>query len=228
MANKDRWCFAWYAQPKGTLGNDRAALKRDCKWYEGSVVSISFLDGDPRVHRRVQDAALQWTKPGRAGLILVFRQDTNDTDIRISFRYSGSWSVIGTSCQHVPANEATMNFGWLHRDSSDEELRRVVLHEFGHALGLGHEHQTPAGGIQWNREQVIADLSGPPNNWDMATIEHNMFEPMAESETNFTALDPQSIMMYPIPATWTTDGFSVGLNSDLSSTDEQFIHTQYP
>ena len=49
-----------------------------------------------------------------------------------------------------------------------------------------------------------------------------MFEPYAAAETNFTALDPRSIMMYPIPAGWTTDGFSVGLNTDLSATDEQF------
>jgi len=29
----------------------------------------------------------------------------------------------------------------------------TVLHEFGHALGLIHEHQNPAsGGFKWNRE----------------------------------------------------------------------------
>jgi len=34
--------------------------------------------------------------------------------------------------------------------------------------------------------------------------------------------------MYPIPAAWTTDGFSVGLNEDLSATDRDFIREAYP
>jgi len=35
-------------------------------------------------------------------------------------------------------------------------------------------------------------------------------------------------MMYPIPASWTTDGFSVGLNTGLSTTDKTFIAEAYP
>ena len=34
-------------------------------------------------------------------------------------------------------------------------------------------------------------------------------------------------MMYPIPATWTTDGFSIGLNAGLSEQDRAFIREQY-
>jgi len=48
------------------------------------------------------------------------------------------------------------------------------------------------------------------------------------NQTNFTALDKNSIMMYPIPAKWTTNGFTVGLNNNLSETDKAFIRQQYP
>jgi hypothetical protein len=121
-----------------------------------------------------------------------------------------------------------MNYGWLTPDSTEDEVNRVVLHEFGHALGLIHEHQNPAGGIKWNRDAVIRDLSGPPNNWDLETIEHNMFRAVEKQESNYTSLDPQSIMMYSLPSRWTLDGFSVGLNNGLSAKDKEFIRQQYP
>ena len=34
-----------------------------------------------------------------------------------------------------------MNLGWIRRLSSGTDIRRLVLHEFGHALGLFHEHK---------------------------------------------------------------------------------------
>ncbi len=227
MANNDKWCFSWYAPEPGSTGQNRAGLQKASKWDVGEIITISFLDGDPSVQARVRAVAQEWTAPGMANLTLSFRTDTTDTDIRISFQFPGSWSVLGKTCRNIPAPQATMNYGWLTAASTDDEVRRVVLHEFGHALGLIHEHQNPAGGINWDKPAVTADLSGPPNNWNLATIEFNMFTPQAAAETNFTALDPTSIMMYPIPAHWTTDGFSTGLNTDLSPTDRQFIQDEY-
>ena len=228
--NDQKWCFAYPAKAPNVTGKDRAALVKASKWNAGDTISVSFLDGDPEVQKKVRDAAQGWTKgTSMANLTLDFRKNTTKTLVRISFQYSGSWSVIGTTCRQVTdLTQPTMNFGWLTPDSDDDEVQRVVLHEFGHALGLIHEHQNPAKGIKWNREAVIKDLSGPPNNWPLDVIEHNMFEPYKAKETNFTATDADSIMMYPIPASWTLDGYTVGLNSKLSPTDKKFIHAQYP
>jgi len=228
MANENKWCFAWIPPKNAGQSANRAALVNGSKWGKGNVISVSFLDGDATVQQKVQDVAEQWIGPSMANLRFSF-QDDNNTLIRISFQYSGSWSVIGTECKTITdPTEPTMNFGWLDSSSSDDEIRRVVLHEFGHALGLIHEHQNPGGVIQWDKDAVRRDLSGPPNNWSDDVIEHNMFEPYAKSETNFTVIDPTSIMMYPIPVTWTTDGFSAALNEDLSNTDKSFIRQQYP
>ncbi|WP_437321271.1 matrixin family metalloprotease [Sorangium sp. So ce385] len=41
-----------------------------------------------------------------------------------------------------------MNFGWLTLESTQADVESVVLHEFGHALGLIHEHQHPENGIK--------------------------------------------------------------------------------
>jgi hypothetical protein len=227
MANEKRWCFAWFAQAPAGAGAERAALQKDAKWLPGETITVSFLDGDRTLWKKVQDAALLWTKPGLANLNLEFLDDTH-TDIRISFRYDGSWSTVGNSCRQVPYPEPTMNYGWLTPASSQEEIEEVVLHEFGHALGLVHEHQHPAGGIKWNRSKVIQDLSGPPNNWSVDEIEFNVLEPSSKKETNFTSqMDPDSIMMYTFPSSWTLDGYSTHSNSKLSRMDKEFIHEQY-
>lgn len=117
-----------------------------------------------------------------------------------------------------------MNFGWLTPNSTDAEVERVVLHEFGHALGLVHEHQLPAGGIQWNKPAVYADLEP---KWSRAKIEQNLFATVDPEKAAMTRLDPNSIMMYPIKKSWTLNGFSTGLNPKLSATDVAFIHNVY-
>jgi hypothetical protein len=200
MANKDQWCFAFLAQDQSRAGQTCAALLNQAKWPDGATIKVSFLDGDPRVQKKVQQVAQEWTAPMMANLSLLFIKQKTKGDVRISFKYAGSWSTIGTTCRHVTnRRQPTMNYGWLTPQSTDDEVHRVVLHEFGHALGLVHEHQNPGGKIKWNRDQVITDLSGPPNKWSLDDIELNMFQAYDEDETSFTRLDPKSIMMYPIP-----------------------------
>jgi hypothetical protein len=121
-----------------------------------------------------------------------------------------------------------MNYGWLTPESSDDDVRRVVLHEFGHAIGLIHEHQNPKKGIRWNRDAVVKDLKGPPNYWDEAKIDNNIFKKYPVSGVIASDSDSKSIMMYPIPKAWTLDGFSAGLNQKISDQDKALVASVYP
>jgi serralysin len=223
----ERWEFAWpEPDPKAGEGWSRAAALRAALWLPGEIIKISFMDDDHSIKDKVKEAAEIWTAPFMANLTFRYVDDPTEADIRISFRRSGSWSTVGTTCRFITdQTRPTMNFGWLDQHSTPDEMRQVVLHEFGHALGLVHEHSSPAAGIQWNKDQVIKDLS---KYWSLDKIERNVFKAYDESETNFTRFDPTSIMVYPIPAHWTLDGFSVDLNADLSPMDRAFIRQQYP
>ncbi len=195
------------------------------RWDNGRTLAVSFLDGEPEVHERVQQHALVWTEHANLGLEFG---DFDDADIRISFLEPGSWSFIGTDAKAIDPPDPTMNLGWLDPETADDEYRRVVLHEFGHALGAVHEHSSPAGGINWNKEAVYDFYERPPNQWSREEIDLNLFTMYDEEVTQHTAFDRDSIMLYPVPAEFTTDGFEVGWNRDLSEKDKSFMATTYP
>jgi len=224
--NESYFCSCLTADNKNEWTEEKAALLLGAKWPSGSQITIRFLDGDAAIQERVKSVARTWTDLTNLRFIWTTRAPT---DIRIAFMPgNGSWSYLGTQCRNIPEPKPTMNYGWLTADSSDDEVRRVVLHEFGHAVGLIHEHQSPSGGgIKWNVAAVVADLGGPPNNWDRATIENNMFAKYKDVAAT-QDVDATSIMMYPIPKTWTLDGTEAGLNTELSENDIAFIKKQYP
>jgi hypothetical protein len=225
--NESHYCFCPAPEP-GAAKNEsgtKAALLNGAKWAPNENITIRFLDGGtPALREKVMKHAREWTRI--AGLSFSF-VDAAPSDIRIAFKAgAGSWSFLGTQCRNIPEPQPTMNYGWFTDQTDEAEVRRVVLHEFGHALGLIHEHQNPKEPIQWNRAAVVADLSKPPNNWSEATIENNMFAKYKDVDA--TAVDVDSIMMYPIPKAWLIQGKPAGFNTELSDTDRRFIAEAYP
>src|SRR6202035_3432372 len=73
--------------------------------------------------------------------------DRPGSHIRVGFAQKcGHWSLIGNSASDVEQDQPTMNLD-INNRTSEEEFARSILHEFGHALGMLHEHQSPANGI---------------------------------------------------------------------------------
>ena len=198
------------------------------KWSPGQQLIIGFMNGTDIQKQKVRAHAAEWLQYAN----IDFAYSGNEQgQVRIAFGPdTGSWSAIGTDSLAIPNDQPTMNFGWLLDQTADDEYNRVVVHEFGHALGCVHEHQNPSGGILWNKPVVYAYYEGPPNNWTAEEVDLNIFQTYSSdrSQTAFTPVDAQSIMMYPIPPGFTTNGYTVGWNKDLSATDESFITTNYP
>ncbi len=196
------------------------------KWKPGRTLRVKFMSIDNRIIERVKPYFLEWTKYANLGFEFV---SSGDAEIRVSFEQGqGSWSYVGTDALAIRQDRPAMNFGWLSLNTPEDEYARVVLHEVGHALGMPHEHQHPRAGIPWDKEAVYRYYSGPPNNWDRATIDRNIFARYSESITQFSEFDRQSIMLYAIPNELTVGDWSVGWNKALSATDKRFIAEQYP
>jgi Astacin (Peptidase family M12A) len=105
-------------------------------------------------------------------------------------------------------------------------MKGTTAHEFGHALGLLHEQSYP-NGIKWNKDTVYKYYA-KYQGWDKSTVDFNVLGASDIFYTNGTTYDPVSIMHYPVLAWQTVDGYTVGLNNDLSAGDKKIIAALYP
>lgn len=194
-------------------GARRAIAPIGKTWMNGSTLRVRFMSGTPTEQTVAREQAMWWAQV--ANLKFDFNNALN-AEIRITFdKNDGAWSHIGTDCRSISLDKPTMNLGFLDGGTA--------AHEFGHAIGLAHEHQSPAGGIQWNEAVVIREAAKSPNFWDEDTTRHNILRKYSADQINGTAFDPDSIMLYFFPASWTLNGIGTKGNDVLSSMDKAFV-----
>lgn len=157
-------------------------------------------------------------------------------DIRIGFEDGqGFWSMIGTDATQpwiAPPGAASMNLEGLHGYAPmPKNWRGTVYHEFGHALGLLHEHQHPTSecgdalrleddegyqlaldeddraipDVEGRRPGVLTQLQHAPNYWSREDAQHNLQQLKKTKDLAVVDFDPQSIMRYEFAAEWYRD-----------------------
>lgn len=216
----------WQEPPKN---DEEAAAVKAKRWKPTrKILNVDFLNdpADPTLKDRVKTAAAGW----QDYMDLEFSFGAGEPDILVNFGPgNGHWSYLGTDSLGKARNgQASMNFGWSGSPPRERDLRRVVLHEFGHAMSLIHEHQNPAANIPWNREAVL-EYYRRTQGWDDDKIERNIFARYTEDSVNRTRYDPDSIMHYPIPRELVTDPlFATAWNTRLSDADEAMANFLFP
>ncbi len=208
---------------RGAPGRARMAIIVATEWKPGTTLHVRFLDGVEIVKKKVEMIAHGWED--HANVKFAFGERA-DAQIRISFKEEGSWSYLGKDALQIANPKPTMNYGWLTPDSADDEYSRVVLHEFGHALGAIHEHQAPGVTIPWDKKAVYAYYA--LQGWSKEDTDQNVLIPYSPEGLQFSMFDRKSIMLYSVDNRLTIGDWEVGWNRELSDLDKSFIRGRYP
>jgi Astacin (Peptidase family M12A) len=233
----DQVCVA--AAPKlrkGKGGSSGLSLVADEKllWTKNEL-KVYFLSGDEALHKKVMKYANAWSEWCDIKFVQIAYPEAGP-DISIAFNTeghkNGNWSVIGTDST---SSTPSMNLETAaSKSASEEQIRRVVLHEFGHALGFIHEHQSPRAGIRWNEKATYEYYTKLGLKVDkqkgIDEVKSNILDPHTSSGIlNSTEFDSKSVMLYYIPAEVTRDGVAIGAwNNELSELDKKHAAWLYP
>lgn len=250
----------------------QALIVRSKRWAPGSTLTVAFHGGSRELHREIAQTASLWANSINLGLDFGFNPETNSyrtwspadsnysAQIRIGFDELGYFSCVGTDSVSpgcATPQQSSMNFQEFDR-ALPPRWRATVLHEFGHAFGFEHEHQSPASpcdnffrfdddpgyvetrtpdGVlvndsQGRRPGIYAVMSGAPNNWDRNKVDRNFRRLPASSAYLRTQFDPRSIMMYEFEPDLFIPGPPAACvaqrNEDLSALDRQGASAAYP
>lgn len=154
-----------------------------------------------------------------------FTSNQGQSDVRISFDPAkGFWSFVGTQALQIPLNKVTMNLAFTNR-MLYEDMMGKARHEFGHVVGLVHEHQHPAG-PKFNAGRAREHFSsrGIPSD----QLDNQVLNPHTALRYLTRDYDPESIMHYEVPEHITRDGTTVGRNTRLSRGDIATLQALYP
>ncbi len=199
-------------------GAMRGVANPQVLWESGETLKIRFKRGqcDEVVRFAIMTMAKKWLEKAN-----LFFEELDDflvdwpagysvgCDIYIGFEpnhpFGANWSLIGKECREAAEHgQLSMNLCFCTDrclTHNPDIFFRTVLHEFGHALGLNHEHQSPVeGGVCISIDKVkIYRANNLWQNWPLEAIYENfgVLDPKRTVDSQF--FDDESIMNYDIP-----------------------------
>lgn len=228
--------------PADVNGRGFELVMEDVKLWKVGTLAVSFKGGNSELHREIAQMAIVWSEYGKITLDFGYDSETkkyrqwhqsDDSHIRVGFDQPGYWSLVGndsTDAEIVDDGDITLNLNDFDNELPDD-WAGTVLHEFGHALGFHHEHQSPAELCDFDWDLLYDELGGHPNYWPKWKVDHNLRQ-LPGGGLTFSRHDKHSIMHYSFPAWMFKQGDQspcyTARNNELSDTDAEMAGVAYP
>jgi hypothetical protein len=223
-------CSTLDPSAQGFSQGTRATFLKGTRWDLKSTLKIRFMDGSPNLWDRVERDAKIWADLTGLTFQFIRPPDTQSAPVRVAFttalgvRPEEFSSSVGTQALQVSQFLPTIKLGFTPRVLADQrDTTRLILHEFGHMMGLIHEHQNPDANIQFDRNALLAVFG--PLGWDAGMIDRNIIQRFDPSLVVATPFDRQSVMLYAFDSRVARPPTQVSY--ELSENDKRLIRQIY-
>lgn len=203
---------AWRpARDSGASLIPKSVLRLPNRWAPGSDIRVCFVGGSAQLRQRILTAAAMWFQYVNLKLVTggpagVDCEQGSRFEVRIGFAEPGTWAYIGSESLHpqlLKRRLTSMNLqGFDRSPPAEPRFTGIVLHEFGHALGLEHEHQSPdiacEDEYEWPKVYAFYRME---YGWEPPEVDRNVRPILANRSTyDWTPFDRHSIMVYEAKA----------------------------
>jgi hypothetical protein len=191
-------------------------------WDPGITLRIRFINGSTSLQSQVSQIGKAWEKYANIKFDFI---EKGESHIRISFNDSGLIKpALGSLANIYPQDEPNC-FIDTSLFKSSKTFRAMVLHVFGHIMGLQHENEVPLKGRLWN--STALQQYAKEKNWEDNDLRHHLIDPYSASMSNCIAADSKSVMYYNPKQNWTTEKY-IRISDSLSKQDKIIISHLYP
>ena len=202
----------------------RGVAEKKGIWPQFATITISTTGLTEEQRALVKKNICKWAPHVNLKFKFI---DRPDGDIRVIADKNLDGGFLG----HTPNAEGTIRppliMGIGFREGPDPDIERVILHEFGHALGLHHEHQHPDSTLGI-KEELIEEKKKTLSADQLERFNSQYLYTFPRHRVITSPYDQKSIMHYPFKAESLNSGKSIPPNKELSKGDIDFISSLYP
>jgi serralysin len=202
----------------------RGLWVKNIHWKAGDTIPVYFLNGTKETKALIKHYAREWEKYGNFKFHFHKGRKTGNAqsiNIHIQAPHERRQGICGTA---LLGAGFTDNRPAMRLECLDS---RVILHEFGHSLGLYHEQNNPNIRNFLNREEAYRFFQNS-YGYSRKFLDDNIFNLKTSKRYDWSEFDKSSIMIYTIPGNVFLDGKPSLRNVFLSKGDHATIRRIYP